>query len=92
MTTSTATCTVCGSEGGEHPCQTPSGRHWYSLDADTSPMPPMLAAALTAPELRTPEQVRLMEQAVAEDRARQQRDSARSTPTAETPTTEVPNG
>lgn len=33
-------------------------------------MPPMLAAALTAPELRTPEQARLMEQAVAEDQLR----------------------
>lgn len=68
-----APCAVCGAVPGEHPCQTASGRHWVSLNDDHSPMPPMLAAAFTAPELRTPEQVRLIEQAVAEDRARQER-------------------
>lgn len=71
-----ASCAVCGGVAGEHPCQTPSGRHWYSMDADDSPMPPMLAAAMTAPELRTPEQVRLTEQAVAEDRARRRQGPA----------------
>jgi hypothetical protein len=51
------TCSVCGAIDNSHPCQTPSGKHWYELAATgEEPMPAVLAAALTDPALRTPEQ------------------------------------
>ena len=57
------TCSVCGATDDAHPCQTPSGRHWYEQTSSDEPMPPLLAAAMTDPALRTPEQQDLMERA-----------------------------
>jgi hypothetical protein len=56
-------CSLCGATSNEHPCQTPSGRHWVEIGGSGEPMPPRLAAAMTAPELRTPEQQALMDEA-----------------------------
>ena len=53
-------CGVCGGTG-EGPCQTTSGRHWYTLTGDESPMPAPLRIALTDPAFRTEEEQAALE-------------------------------
>lgn len=61
-TASERACGVCGATTFEASCRlTASGKHWISMTDDDSPMPAVLAAALTAPEHRTPEQHELMQ-------------------------------
>lgn len=53
-------CAVCGGTG-DGPCQTPSGRHWWSLDGNEEPIPDILRIAMTDPALRTPEEQALID-------------------------------
>lgn len=60
-----ATCSLCGVADGAGPCVTASSRHMYELGVggvvgDPEPMPEVLRAALTDPQLRTPEQHELL--------------------------------